>query len=492
MMQRMDYRPVAIPYALALALLLGACQAATTPSPSGSAAPSPTSAATPAGSQTPGATAAPGSSRAPYVAPPSEIGQVIATEPLILRTRPGTGSDSTVLAARLFPHMRFQFLEGPVAASGYEWYRVRVGELEGWVADGLRSDGAFDPWLAKVENGDIAAAYATGGAPLPQVTLLEPNGDPLTQLTRLTDADSARAPASEAAHGIILALSCGTEVGDLTWSSDGLLLAFSFGACDRAAFTLDIRTGGQRRVVDGRSMAFSPDGRQMVVGENYPFLGCSDPGCEAGPWELHRLDLVSDTATVITHSEPFVIASWPDWSPDGRTVAFMADTIGSERPAQIATWIVDLATGAERRVAAGQQPRWSPDGTRLAVLRQASYQEPPVIWTIGADGSDIAEIGTGYPPSWSPSGDRIAYWRQTESFIAEAVVSTPDGTDQLVAPVSGRVLGWSPDGREILIAGEDTLWRWTVGEPAAPVVVEGVYVSSAAWQPRLTPITPGS
>jgi Tol biopolymer transport system component len=367
-----------------------------------------------------------------------------------------------------------------------------VGELEGWVADGLRSDGTFDPWLARVENGDIAAAYATGGAPLPQVTLLQPNGDPVSQLTQLTDADSARAPASEAAHGIILALSCGTEVGDLTWSSDGLLLAFSFGGCDRAAFTLDTRTGAQRRVMDGRSMALSPDGHQMVVGENYPFLGCSDPGCEPGPWELHRLDLASGASTVITRSEPFVIASWPDWSPDGRMVAFMADTIGNEQPAQIATWIVDLATGTERRLTAGQLPRWSPDGTSLAVLRQASYQEAPVVWTVGADGSDIAEIGTGYPPSWSPSGDRMAYWRQTESQVTEAVVSTPDGTDQLVAPVSGRVLGWSPDGREVLIAGDDTLWRWTVGDPDAVVVLDGSYVSSAAWQPQLIPVTPGS
>jgi hypothetical protein len=473
----------------AIVLSLNACAAADTPSPSVSMGPSqsPSPGTAPDGSPLPPASPEPQPSRAPYQPLPSEIGQVIATEPLIIRSQPGTGAGADPLGARLYPGMRFRFLEGPVSESGYNWYLVRVGELEGWVADGLRSGGAFEPWLARVGNGRVALSATDFGTAIPQVNLFEPSGEPVVQLTNLTDDALAGGPTARG-HGNVLALSCGSEVDWLTWSADGLTLAFAFGSCDRAIYTVASVAGGQRRIADGRTLALSPDGRQLVVSENYPYIGCTDPGCDSGPWDLHRIDLATGDETLLTHSDPFVTAAWPDWSPDGHTVAFMADTVGSPRASVLAVWVVDIATGVEHYVASGERPRWSPDGTRMAILRQSSYQEPPVIWIIGANGSDIGKVGVGYPPAWSPAGELIGYWRQTENLVPEAVVSAPDGTGQVVAPVSGRFLGWSPDGREVLIAGEETLWRWTPGEADVSVILDGSYVSSAAWQPQLVPI----
>ena len=58
------------------------------------------------------------------------------------------------------------------------------------------------------------------------------------------------------------------------------------------------------------------------------------------------------------------------WAPDGRTVAFLSDN-GS--PSQQQVYVIDVdGNGPAKRVTSvtGQiaQPRWSPDGTPLAVL----------------------------------------------------------------------------------------------------------------------------
>ncbi len=60
---------------------------------------------------------------------------VVADEPLVLRTAPGMGDDPQIVATgMLHPGQRARVVDGPVTESGSEWYRLRAGELEGWVA----------------------------------------------------------------------------------------------------------------------------------------------------------------------------------------------------------------------------------------------------------------------------------------------------------------------------------------------------------------------
>ncbi|MBM4078278.1 MAG: hypothetical protein FJ278_01165 [Planctomycetes bacterium] len=60
----------------------------------------------------------------------------------------------------------------------------------------------------------------------------------------------------------------------------------------------------------------------------------------------------------------------------------------------------------------GVNPRWSPDGKRLAFARrglQGNYD----IWTIDANGANLTQVtfhpGNEFEPAWSPDGSRIAY-----------------------------------------------------------------------------------
>ena len=118
-------------------------------------------------------------------------------------------------------------------------------------------------------------------------------------------------------------------------------------------------------------------------------------------------------------------------------------------------WTIE-PDGTQVKLAKGEQPAWSPDGSRIAYIRPAriGYQ----IWTMAADGSDRTQIPlvrTYYAaPSWSPDGSRLVYTSvgagghdlytigATAPFGAPVQVTrTPDSDEEHPA--------WSPDGTRI-------------------------------------------
>lgn len=110
------------------------------------------------------------------------------------------------------------------------------------------------------------------------------------------------------------------------------------------------------------------------------------------------------------------IATDPQISPDGRTIAYVrkANDIMTDR-ARGTIWLVDVATGQQRPLVAGPgsyySPRWSPDGTRLAYVgAESGTAQMYVRWMASGTSARV----TGLPDSpdsiaWSPDGRRIAY-----------------------------------------------------------------------------------
>ena len=110
-------------------------------------------------------------------------------------------------------------------------------------------------------------------------------------------------------------------------------------------------------------------------------------------------------------------ASDPQISPDGRFVAYVrrsADIMTDKARSSI--WLVTLATGEQRPIAAGTgdsfSPRWSPDGRRLAYASTAEGGAPQ-LFVRWMDAGQTVRV-TGLPDSpqalaWSPDGKRIAY-----------------------------------------------------------------------------------
>ena len=105
-------------------------------------------------------------------------------------------------------------------------------------------------------------------------------------------------------------------------------------------------------------------------------------------------------------------------SPDGRRIAFVVTSLSEERDEYLSNiWIVDAAGGEPRCFTAGPrrdvEPRWSPDGRRLAFLSERSPKEKLQLYVMPADGGEPTRLtsfenGAG-SVAWSPDGARLAF-----------------------------------------------------------------------------------
>jgi Tol biopolymer transport system component len=85
---------------------------------------------------------------------------------------------------------------------------------------------------------------------------------------------------------------------------------------------------------------------------------------------------------------------------------------------------------AERRlVRNGTFPAWSPDGTKIAFLRnRRRWSRNVAVWIMNADGSGQRRIWThaaeGGGLSWSPEGDQIALTSDNDIYVINAEGAT--------------------------------------------------------------------
>ena len=101
-------------------------------------------------------------------------------------------------------------------------------------------------------------------------------------------------------------------------------------------------------------------------------------------------------------------------------------------------------------------PRLSPDGTLVVFTRswidKVNDRRQSELWIMDADGSRPRHLTEGSSPEWSPDGERIAFLREGKpqgSQIHVMWVDTREVTQITRVEKSPAGLRWSPDGRRI-------------------------------------------
>lgn len=265
-------------------------------------------------------------------------------------------------------------------------------------------------------------------------------------------------------------------------------LAAQQAAVRRHAVTLDDIMGMKSVVSGPGAPAISPDGRPVLyVVRAWTEVPGSDKKMEARS-HVWRVSADGGQAEPFTYSDASETA--PEWSPDGRYIAFLSTRNGAEeksndRPhAQI--WVMRADGGEAWQVTHAKDAvaayAWGPDSKTLAFTarqpltdkqeearKRGDDPEPfegdfqPIrLWTVNLDSKQATELSgadafsVNGEPAWAPDGRHIAIAGRPTTMTRD------DRTDIYIVDIASKTAGkitanegpdsapaWSPDGRTI-------------------------------------------
>ncbi|MGD9494840.1 MAG: carboxypeptidase regulatory-like domain-containing protein [Armatimonadota bacterium] len=245
--------------------------------------------------------------------------------------------------------------------------------------------------------------------------------------------------------------------------------------------------------------AYDPGGRLIAFSSN-----------ATGTWQIYTVELLTGTIRQITYSAGNKYE--PTWSPDGKSIVYSGQ-VGNQRD----LFIVpsdgsQLPRPIIQTPETESQPAWAPTpavGTAPILFTRSGTGTGSRIWRIGSNGQDEEQVtnGGGNPsandadPAWRHNGQLIAFASDRLVDGTDAVADyniytvSPAGEDTFAGqlrtnldvsdtrddryptfnpglnprePVRIFFTSWRDDGQ----GAEPDIWRFEVGDPVPPELVE--------------------
>jgi Tol biopolymer transport system component len=184
----------------------------------------------------------------------------------------------------------------------------------------------------------------------------------------------------------------------------------------------------------------------------YRFQGSALSAAKADGSDLKELAAMPD----------FTGALSPDWSPDGRQIAWTAwrSLYGEILPDGSHSFVIGADGSGLKPLGRGNVPRWSPDGKKIVLSRLPNLPDDEQqsglahVVVMNPDGSEAKDLGPGISPNWSPDGKRLVISRPVESGDGSVRtfgvwVMNADGSGCQKIEELGTYPEWSPKRNEI-------------------------------------------
>lgn len=221
---------------------------------------------------------------------------------------------------------------------------------------------------------------------------------------------------------------------------------------------------------------WSPDGRSIAF--------VARP--KSGDWNIYRAALDGSHRVQLTSQ-----GAWdPAWAPDGSAIAFVS-TIDGKRQISLTSpegaGVRQLTHGPYEAF----HPAWSPDSNRIAFA--SGVNGASRILVMNADGSGAEAVTPADQharwPAWSPDASRIAYYVEAAAgSVWVADVASGKHTKLFDSGLTRTLIDWSPDGKSLLFTrGAGSSLGIDVLEIAAGVVRRVAGSELGPGEPRWSP-----
>lgn len=245
------------------------------------------------------------------------------------------------------------------------------------------------------------------------------------------------------------------------WSLDGKFLIVNSAG---KLYKIELGVGGKRLIPTGfadrcnNDHGISPDGKTLVISNN-DVLEKPEHKKNSGTSRIYTLPIDGGTPQLITPNFP---SYWHGWSPDGKTLAYVA-----ERGGQFDIYTIPVQGGEETRLTHSpgldDGPDYSPDGKHIYYNSFASGRME--IWRMNTDGSAAEQLTNDPYSNWfphpSPDGRYVVYIAYLQDQgeqhppmkeVALRLMDLSDMSSRVLCTFTGgqgtiNVPSWAPDSK---------------------------------------------